>query len=94
MCLLQKKIQIYQNYCYITQLVISQLTHFHGFLVNFIINIKVGGIFHGALQYKNNPQSGDITIAESELITYDIKTPLILSIAITEYHTLVLFEDR
>jgi vacuolar protein sorting-associated protein 18 len=63
-----------------------------GYQVNSNLKI-VGGLYHGRLQYGSQPQTGDTVIKEMELITYDLKTPVISSFAITEYHILVLLED-
>ncbi len=50
------------------------------------------GLFHGRLVY-NRRKPGDSAIGDSEIILFDTKSP-ILSVAITEFHTVVVQSDR
>lgn len=51
------------------------------------------GIYHGTLTFKRR-KPGDSAIKDAEIIQFDNKTSAAISIAITEFHTIVAFPDK
>lgn len=56
--------------------------------------LSMSGIYHGTLNYDGSRAAGSSCIGESEIIQFDSKHSSALSMAITDYHTVVLFPDK
>jgi hypothetical protein len=57
-----------------------------------ILNVLDAGIYHGSLTFKNR-NTGASALKNSEIIQFDSKS-VVLSIAVTEFHTFIVYPER